>query len=162
MTQREIWNFKSWLCFFCHSGKKPNLVSIVSSKLYTFMMGNAICFNIILSLRFVKGFVPACCPVCTRRKKICKHLCHNVPIYMYIYKGNVLIMDCTCISFTFFVEVKAHAHQRVAPPVHKPSLSSLMYDQMRRIPDVSITQEWTRTTWTRLGLVLNRRLVNDI
>ena len=112
MTQREIWNFKSWLCFFCHSGKKPNLVSIVSSKLHTFMMGNAIYFNIILSLRFVKGFVPACCPVCTRRKKICKHLCHYVPIYMYIYKGNVLIMDCTCISFTFFVEVKAHAHQR--------------------------------------------------
>ena len=75
------------------------------SKLYTFMMGNAIYFNIILSLSFVKGFVPACCPVCTRRRKICKHICHNENI-----------TDCTCISFTFFVEVKAHAHQMGLPP----------------------------------------------
>ena len=57
------------------------------SKLKTFMMENAIDFNIILSLRFVKGFVPACCPVCTRRKKICKHLCQFVcmSVCMYVY-----------------------------------------------------------------------------
>ena len=85
------------------------------SKLKTFMMENAIDFNIILSLRFVKGFVPACCPVCTRRKKICKHLCQFVCMSVCMYMGNVLIIDCTCISFCFFVEVKAHAHQMGCP-----------------------------------------------
>ena len=80
MTQWEISNFKSWLCFFCHSGKKPNLVSIVSNDLNCILFWYAmpfIYYNIFLFLRFVKGFVPACCPVCTRRKKICKHICHN-------------------------------------------------------------------------------------
>ena len=156
MTQWEIWNFKSWLCFFCHSGKKPNLVSIVSNDLNCILFWYAmpfIYYNIFLILRFVKGFVPACCPVCTRRKKICKHICHNnyglhLHILLLLRGGkstctpNGVAPSCSIPTLT----TRGTDDSTPGIDTNAPHESDAQENINIILYDMSITQSFTRTT----------------
>ena len=135
------------------------------SKLKTFMMENAIDFNIILSLRFVKGFVPACCPVCTRRKRfastfvslyVCQYVygkCTNYRLHLHILlllRGgkstctpNGVAPSC---SMTILTTPECTDDSTPCIDTNAPHESDAQENINIILYDMSITQSFTRTT----------------